>query len=61
MLQVALFFLEKEEQSLARGLVASTSAAHSMDVFLDIQRRIELHNPIHLRDVQASSCYISAQ
>lgn len=61
MLQVALFFLEKEEQSLARSLVASTRAAHSMDVFLDIQRRIELHDPIHLRDVQASSCYISAQ
>lgn len=32
-----------------------------MDVFFDVQRRIELHNPVYLWNVQASCCNIGTQ
>lgn len=61
MFKIALFLRQKEEKGLSTTLVPSASPTHSMNVLLDIKRRIKLHNPIDLRDIESSSCHISAK
>ena len=61
MFKVSLLFREEEEESLSAALIASAGSAHSVDVLLDIKRRVELDNPINFRDIQSTSCNISAK
>lgn len=41
--------------------MTSASSTHSVDVFLDIERRVKLHDPVHLRNIETSGCHIGAQ
>ena len=51
----------KQKQCFACALVASASAAHPMNVLLDIQRRIVLDDPVDSWNVEPSRSNVSAQ
>lgn len=58
--QVSPLLFNKYEQSLARGVVAPASPPNSMYILLDIEGRIVLDYPVHLRDIETPCCYIRA-
>ena len=60
MLEVGLLLGQQEQQGLSRSVMSSAGTAYSMDVLLYVQWRVELDDPVHLRDIQSSSCYVRA-
>ncbi len=61
MLEVSLFFGEEEEECLSGGVEAATGASHAVDVLLDIEGWVELHDPVHCWDIQSPCCHVRAQ
>ena len=58
--QETKFMLENEKKGLARAPSTSCCSSHSVYVVVWVVRRVILHNPVHIRKVQASLGHICA-
>lgn len=61
MFKVSLLFWQQKQEGLSCAIVASAGSTNSVNVLLDVERRVKLHNPINLWNIETSSCYVSAQ
>lgn len=41
--------------------MASAGSSHSMNILFDVERRIELHNPVDLRNIQTPGSHIGTE
>lgn len=57
----AQLVLEQEEEGTATTLGATTCPAHSVDVVIGIIGRVELDDPVNLREIKTTLRYISAE